>query len=74
MAKQANTIRTVQIRISTTPRVQAYLEQLVLTGLYGKNRADAAERLLSQALSGLINDGTLKPEETMKVDMKPERR
>lgn len=60
MAKRANTIGTVQITISTTREIQAYLEQLVLDGLHGKNPAEAADRLLSEALDALIKDGTLR--------------
>lgn len=60
MAKRANTIGTVQITISTTRKIQAYLEQLVLGGLHGKNPAEAADRLLSKAIDALIKDGTLR--------------
>jgi hypothetical protein len=56
MAKPANTLETIHITISTTRLVQAYLERLVLTGVYGKNPADAAERLLTDALKSLIED------------------
>jgi hypothetical protein len=61
MAKARNTIRTVQITISTTVPVQGYLEGLVLTGLYGKNPAEAAERLLTQRIEHLLSNGQLKP-------------
>ena len=63
MGKSANTIGTVQITISTTQPVQDYLERLVLTGFYGKNPAEAAERVLTRTLEALIKDGTLSPEE-----------
>lgn len=59
MAKPPNTIGTIQITISTTQPVQGYLERLVLTGFYGKNPAEAAERLLTRTLETLIKEGTL---------------
>lgn len=59
MAKPPNSIGTVQITISTTQPVQEHLEKLVLTGFYGKNPAEAAERLLANALRDLVKDGTL---------------
>jgi hypothetical protein len=55
MAKNRNTIGTVQITISTTGPVQKHLEQLVLTGLYGKNPAEAAERLVTQRIEYLLS-------------------
>jgi hypothetical protein len=59
MPKHPNKMGTVQITVSTTRPVQLYLERLVLSGLYGKNPAEAAERLISDALKGLVKDGTL---------------
>jgi hypothetical protein len=49
----------VQITISTTPPVKKHLERLVVTGLYGKNAAEAAERLVARELEQLIKDGAL---------------
>lgn len=62
MARNPNDIGTVQLTVSTTPPVKGYLEQLVSTGLYGKNSAEAAERLVARALEDLINRGALKRE------------
>jgi len=59
MAKPNNTIGTVKITISTTRPVQTLLEKLVLTGFYGKNPAEAAERLLARGIESLAKDGTL---------------
>jgi hypothetical protein len=59
MPKSPNTIGTIQITISTTKPVQGYLERLVLTGFYGKNPADAAERLLTRTLEALVKEGSL---------------
>jgi len=50
MAKAANLVPTEQITVSVTPHVVKQLESLVLTGYYGKNVAEAAERLLSRVL------------------------
>ena len=46
--------------MTTTPQVRSYLEQLVQGGLYGKNRTEAAERLLTRSIEMLIRDGVLK--------------
>jgi hypothetical protein len=59
MAKTPNLIKTVQVTISTTEPVQEYLDQLVATGLYGKNPAEAAERLLTRTIEMLIKEGSL---------------
>ncbi len=57
MARRANPLRTVTITLSTTPQVQQYLLRLVSTGLYGKNSAEAAERLLAHSIERLSRDG-----------------
>jgi len=58
MARKPNPIKSVQITVSTTPLLHSYLSALVDTGLYGKNAAEAAERLLAKgvevALAGEI--------------------
>jgi hypothetical protein len=59
MPKSPNTIETVTITISTTRPVQLLLERLVLTGFYGKNPAEAAERLLSRSIEALTKDGMI---------------
>lgn len=61
MAKPANALPSVKITLTTTPQVRSYLEQLVRGGLYGKNTAEAAERLLTQALTTLVKDRVLQP-------------
>jgi hypothetical protein len=60
MPKRPNSIRTVQITISTTTAVQGYLGQLVATGLYGKNPAEVAERMIARTIENMLADGTLK--------------
>jgi hypothetical protein len=54
MPKAQNLIKTEHLTISTTPPIVGFLTRLVATGLYGKNHAEAAERLLSRAIEELI--------------------
>jgi len=60
MPKPPNTLDSVTITITTTPQVRSYLSELVTDGLYGKNVAEAAERLLAEVLKRLIEDGKLR--------------
>ena len=60
MPKPRNPIDSEKIRVTTTPTVRAYLEELVKGGLYGKNAAEAAERLIARGIESLINDGALR--------------
>lgn len=60
MSREANKIETVTITISTTPPVKKFLEALVDTGLYGKNAAEAAERIIARGLDQLLSDGKIK--------------
>ena len=57
MARAENQLKTVQITLSTTGPMVKYLSALVSTGLYGKNPAEAAERLLAQTLEKLVHEG-----------------
>jgi hypothetical protein len=59
MSRPANRLPTVQITVSTTPQVQQYLVELVRGGLYGKNIAEAAERLIAQSVERLTREGSL---------------
>ena len=60
MARQRNRIGTEKIKLSTTPQVQDYLEQLLQTGLYGKTPTEAAEQVLTRALDNMVAAGRLK--------------
>ncbi len=54
MARRTNTTQSVQVTISTTPAYHAVLEKLAESGMYGKNPADVASRLLTdRILDGL---------------------
>ena len=61
MARKPNDLKTKTVTISTTPPVLKYLSILVSTGLYGKNPAEVAERLVAGSLDRLLKDGTLTP-------------
>lgn len=57
MARSKNPIASVQITISTTPLMKAYLEALVEHGTYGKTAAEATERLVAAKINELAADG-----------------
>lgn len=59
MSRKPNSVPTVPLRISTTPQVAELLERLVETGLYGKNPAEAAERLIGEGLRQILAEGGL---------------
>lgn len=59
MPRTPNKVKTVTITVSTTPPVYDYLENLVATGLFGKNPAEAAERLITKGIEQHLNGGTL---------------
>jgi Arc/MetJ-type ribon-helix-helix transcriptional regulator len=59
MPKELNLVPTERITISATPQVVKYLQELVMKGFYGKNVAEAAERVLSQVLEARQRDETL---------------
>lgn len=61
MPRPPNHLPTVTITVSTTPQVHDYLVRLVSTGLYGKNVAEASERIVAQAIERLCREGTLLP-------------
>lgn len=59
MARKPNNLETVTMTISTTPPIMGRLKDLVSTGLYGKNPAEAAERLVARSIEDLLQNGTL---------------
>jgi hypothetical protein len=59
MSRKKNSVGTVPLTISTTPQINAYLERLVAKGFYGKNPADAAERVVSRTLEAMVKQGDL---------------
>jgi hypothetical protein len=68
MARKPNPLPTVTITLSTNPQIKAYLSELVPSGLYGNNEADAAERLLARAVEQLIREGSLKGKKNYKTE------
>jgi hypothetical protein len=60
MARDPNLIDTKQITLSTTPHVREYLGDLVRSGLWGKTAPEAAERLVTEQIRKLLQDGTLR--------------
>lgn len=59
MAKTKNLVPTAIVTLSTTTIVEDRLERLVYTGYYGKNAAEAAERIVSQTLNSLEDQGKI---------------
>jgi hypothetical protein len=60
MGRKENSLDSVELRTSTNLVLKANLEKLVLTGRYGKNWTEAAERLIAEAIGRLIDEGKLK--------------
>lgn len=59
MAKPKNLLETATLTVSTNPLVEDRLERLVSTGYYGKNAAEAAERLIAETLRALDKAGEI---------------
>jgi hypothetical protein len=53
MARLKNNVDTVQITLSVTQTVRDFLEQLSISGFYGKNAAETAAVLLKEKLREL---------------------
>jgi hypothetical protein len=61
MPKRPNRLPTAPpVRLSVSPKVLSYLEQLVDSGLYGKNTTEAIQHILLDALRRLKRDGEIK--------------
>lgn len=60
MPRRKNRFPSAPLRISTTPQVERYLDELIDTGLFGKTRAEVAERLISNGMKDLIREGIIK--------------
>jgi len=59
MPRTRNTVKTITITVSTTPPVYRHLTDLVASGLFGKNPAEAAERLIARGVEQFLAGGTL---------------
>ena len=56
MARTKNQVDTVNVTLAMTPKMVEHLKRLVETGFYGKNHAEAAERLLAQLLEQKLRE------------------
>jgi hypothetical protein len=71
MAREKNKIDTIQITLSVTEPIRVMLENLSVSGFYGKNAADTAGILLREKLrelaiqKGLPGVGALPPAATV---------
>ena len=63
MAKRKNLLESQALRLSVSPEMHEDLEALVKAarGRYGKNAAEAAERLLAERLSAVAKEGFYLP-------------
>lgn len=55
-----NTVNTFSLNVSTNALIGEYLDKMVLSGHWGKNRSEAAERLLVLAVQHLKTEGAFK--------------
>ena len=59
MPKDKNLLGTEKLTLSTNPHVVAALARLVRTGYYGKNPAEAAERVVARTLEEWESSGRI---------------
>jgi Arc/MetJ-type ribon-helix-helix transcriptional regulator len=59
VARQKNRLPSEEITISTNPQIVSYLRELVDSGFFGHNEAEAAERLIAKTLERLVEEGKL---------------
>jgi hypothetical protein len=59
MARPSNSFDSVSMTIAITPQIKMYLEDLMLTGMYGCSPAEAARILLSQAVVEKVKSGEI---------------
>jgi hypothetical protein len=59
MGNRKNPLKTEQITVSTNRVLCSSVDKVLLTGHYGNNRAEAAERLIAEAIRHLIREGTI---------------
>jgi hypothetical protein len=60
MSRSRNPLGAKQLRYSGNRVIAEYLEEMVKTGLYGRTPGEAAERLVSQGIERLIQQGTIR--------------
>ena len=59
MTRPNNRLSTSPIRVAGNPKLDERLNQVIDTGLFGKSRAEAAERLIAHALLSLSEQGVI---------------
>ena len=59
MPNRRNLAQSARLQVTTTPEVVECLEAIARTGLYGKSRAEIADRLVSEGIRRLIGDGII---------------
>jgi hypothetical protein len=59
MPRPRNKLKTEQITLTVNSILCGQLDKVVLTGHYGNGRAEAAERLITEAIRQLIREGTI---------------
>ena len=50
---------SLTLQITTTKAVVEALDKILETGLYGNSRGQAAERLLTEGIRGILQEGTI---------------
>ena len=58
MARQKNSISSVQLTVSVTERVREHLDRMTETGMFGKNAAETANLLLIDSIREYIEKGS----------------
>jgi hypothetical protein len=51
--------KTVQRRFTATPMVQAYISDIVKTGLFGNKPSEVTARLVAMSIARLIQEGAI---------------
>jgi len=54
MARQKNSVETVQITVSVTEQVKEQLERLTTSGLFGKNAAETANMFITERIREIV--------------------
>jgi hypothetical protein len=65
-----NSVESSTLTITTTPQVIRALEKLTQEGTWGKNPAETAERIVSEAIRSLVDQGKF----VSRADLNPETR
>ncbi len=59
MPRESNPVKTKQVTVSTTEQIHAFLQELTLEGLYGRNVAETASVLIAEKIRDLRSSGEL---------------